>query len=116
MPATGVKRSGPHRVEQNRPKMYDRAAIVLRADRDQQPRRFRVHKEFLQMPGSAPSGWRCARRGLPFRYHEVSLPTNARYLNALAAVDDPTQGAKVGRCFMRLHAHGLIAQIPRTRR
>ena len=24
--------------------------------------------------------------------------------------------AKVGRCFRRLHAHGLIAKIPRTRR
>ncbi len=69
------------------------------------------------MPGSAPSGWRCASGvAYLFRYHEVSLPTNARYLNALAAADDPTQGAKVGRCFMRLHAHGLIAKIPRTRR
>jgi ribosomal protein S19E (S16A) len=24
--------------------------------------------------------------------------------------------AKVGRCFRRLHAHGLIAKTPRTRR
>jgi hypothetical protein len=127
-----------------------------------------------------------------FRYREVSLQANARYLDALAAVDDPTKGkqalqrltttkrdaagrpsspwgpgfnpmaqldadlfkslmdgehslrgftnrdirsqltktswlrscaddaktasAKVGRCFRRLHAHGLIAKIPRTRR
>ena len=126
------------------------------------------------------------------RYREVSLQANARCLDALAAVDDPTQGkqalqrlstmkkdaagrpssvvgpgfnplaqldatlfkslmagehclhgftnrdirskltstrllsscaddpkkasAKVGRCFRRLHAHGLIAKIPRTRR
>ena len=123
-----------------------------------------------------------------FRYREVSLQANARYLDAPAAVDDPTKGkqalqrlttakkdaanrscpgfnplaqldadlfkslmdgehslrgftnrdirsqlaktrslrwcaddpkkasAKLGRCFRRLHAHGLIAKIPRTRR
>ena len=27
-----------------------------------------------------------------FRYREVALPANARYLDALAAVDDPTPG------------------------
>jgi hypothetical protein len=27
-----------------------------------------------------------------FRYREVSLQANARYLDALAVVDDPTQG------------------------
>ena len=123
-----------------------------------------------------------------FRYREVSLQANARYLDALAVVDDPTQGkqalqrlttaktdaagrscpgfnplaqhdatlfkslmagehclrgftnrdiraqlkstrllracaddpkkasARVSRSFRRLHAHGLIAKIPRTRR
>lgn len=123
-----------------------------------------------------------------FRYREISLQANARFLDALVAVDDPTAGkkalqrltttkkdaagrscpwfnpmaqhdatlfkslmvgehclhgftsrdirsrlsgtrwlrtcaddpkkvsAKVGRCFRRLHAHGLIAKIPRTRR
>ena len=31
--------------------------------------------------------------------------------------NDPKKAsAKVGRCFRRLHAHGLIAKIPRTRR
>jgi hypothetical protein len=34
-----------------------------------------------------------------------------------ACADDPKKAsAKVGRCFRRLHAHGLIAKIPRTRR
>jgi hypothetical protein len=38
-----------------------------------------------------------------------------RWLRACA--DDPKKAsAKVGRCFRRLHAHGLIAKIPRTRR
>ena len=41
--------------------------------------------------------------------------TKARWLHSCA--DDPKQAsAKVGRCFRRLHAHGLIAKIPRTRR
>ncbi len=30
--------------------------------------------------------------------------------------DPKKASAKVGRCFRRLHAHGLIAKIPRTRR
>ena len=41
--------------------------------------------------------------------------TGTRWLRACA--DDPKNAsAKVGRCFRRLHAHGLIAKIPRTRR
>ena len=41
--------------------------------------------------------------------------TGTRWLRACA--DDPKKAsAKVGRCFRRLHAHGLIAKIPRTRR
>ena len=38
-----------------------------------------------------------------------------RWLRSRA--DDPKKAnAKLGRCFRRLHAHGLIATIPRTRR
>jgi hypothetical protein len=41
--------------------------------------------------------------------------SGTRWLRACA--DDPKKAsAKVGRCFRRLHAHGLIAKIPRTRR
>ena len=41
--------------------------------------------------------------------------SGTRWLHASA--DDPKKAsAKVGRCFRRLHAHGLIAKIPRTRR
>jgi len=40
--------------------------------------------------------------------------TGTRWLCACA--DDPKKAnAKVGRCFRRLHLHGLIANIPRTR-
>jgi hypothetical protein len=41
--------------------------------------------------------------------------SGTRWLSACA--DDPKKAsAKVGRCFRRLHAHGLIAKIRRTRR
>ena len=41
---------------------------------------------------SVPSCFdRMLLRGHLFRYREVSLQANARYLDALAAVDDPTQ-------------------------
>ena len=41
--------------------------------------------------------------------------TGTRWLRACA--DDPKKAsAKVGRCFRPLHAHGLIAEIPHTRR
>lgn len=40
--------------------------------------------------------------------------TGTRWLRA--ASDPKKASAKVGRCFRRLHAHGLIAKIPRTRR
>lgn len=153
------------------------------------PNEFRVRKQVLR-DGKQRNEWVQLRKGVAylFRYREVSLQANARYLDALAAVDDPTQGkqalqrlttakkdaagrccpgfnplaqhdatlfkslmagehclhgftnrdirarlastqllrscaddpkkasAKVGRCFRRLHAHGLIAKIPRTRR
>ena len=38
---------------------------------------------------------RDAQRGrLPIRYREVSLQANARYLDALAAVEDPTNAKR----------------------
>lgn len=153
------------------------------------PNEFRVRKQALR-DGKQRTEWVELRKGVVylFRYREVSLQANARYLDALAVVDDPTQGkqalqrlttakksaagrscpgfnplaqpdatlfkslmagehclhgfanrdirarltstllvrscvddpkkasAKVGRCFRRLHAHGLIAKIPNTRR
>lgn len=51
-----------------------------------------------------------------FTNHDIrSRLSGTRWLRACA--DDPKKAsAKVGRCFRRLHAHGLIAKIPRTRR
>ncbi len=179
-----------HRVKQNWLKMYDKEGLVLRIETViNNPNEFRVRKQVLR-DGKQRTEWVELRKGVAylFRYSEVSLQANARYLDALAVVDDPTQGkqalqrlttankdaagrscpgfnplaqndatlfkslmagehclhgftnrdirarltstpllrscaddpkkasAKVGRCFRRLHAHGLIAKIPRTRR
>jgi hypothetical protein len=179
-----------HRVKQNWLKMYDKAGLVLRIETViNNPEEFRVRKQVLR-EGKQRAEWVPLRKGVAylFRYREISLQANARYLDALAAVDDPTPGkqalqrltttkkdaagrscpgfnplakpdadlfkslmagehclhgftnrdirarlaktqllrscvndpkkasAKVGRCFRRLHAHGLIAKIPRTRR
>jgi hypothetical protein len=41
--------------------------------------------------------------------------TGTRWLRACANAPK-TAGAKVGRCSRRLHAQGLFAKIPRTRR
>ena len=54
------------------------------------------------MACSAPSGCSCRAwegRAWPIccRYREVSRQANARYLDALAAVDDPTQGKQALR-------------------
>jgi hypothetical protein len=179
-----------HRVKQNWMKMYDKAGLVLRVETViNNPQEFRVRKQVLR-DGKQRAEWVSLRKGVAylFRYREVSLQANARYLDALAAVDDPTPGkqalqrltttkkdaagrscpgfnplaqhdatlfkslmagehclhgftnrdirtrlastqllrscdndpkktsAKVGRCFRRLHAHGLIAKVLRTRR
>ena len=53
-------------------------------------------------------------RGLSNRDLRSRL-TGTRWLRASASNPKKAR-AKVGRCFRRLHAHGLIARIPRTRR
>jgi hypothetical protein len=47
--------------------------------------------------GKQRAEWVQLRKGVAclIRYREVSLQTNARYLHALAAVDDPTRGKQV---------------------
>jgi hypothetical protein len=47
------------------------------------------------MTFAAPyKNWRALYRVLGSRYREVSLLANARYLNALAVVDDPTEAKR----------------------
>jgi len=179
-----------HRVKENWIKMYDKSSLVLRVETViNSPEEFRVRKT-VRRQGQARMEWVPLRKGVAylFRYQEVSMLANARYLTALAAVDDPTevkrdldrvttrkkdasgrscaafnplarpdtelfravmdgqhclrgftnrdiraklqstphlkscvkdhkkQSCTVSCIFRRLHAHGLIAKIPRTRR
>jgi hypothetical protein len=83
-----------HRVKQNWLKMYDKAGLVLRIETViNNPNEFRVRKQVLR-DGKQRTEWVQLRKGVAylFRYREVSLQANARYLDALAVVDDPTQG------------------------
>jgi len=83
-----------HRVKQNWMKMYDKAGLVLRVETViNNPQEFRVRKQVLR-DGRQRAEWVALRKGVAylFRYREVSLQANARYLDALAAVDDPTPG------------------------
>ena len=83
-----------HRVKQNWLKMVDKARLVLRIETViNNPEEFRVRKQVLR-DGKQRAQWVQLRKGVAylFRYREVSLPANARYLDALAALDDPTKG------------------------
>jgi hypothetical protein len=85
-----------HRVKQNWLKMYDKAGLVLRVETViNNPEEFRVRKQVVRN-GKQRTEWVAMRKGVAylFRYREVSLQANARYLDALAAVDDPTDAKR----------------------
>lgn len=175
-----------HRMKQNGIKMYDKHGCVLRIETViNQPYEFKVRRRGVRQ-GQVVIDWFPMTKGVAnlYRYAEVSRAANRRYLDALAAVDDPTtarrqlqslarpvrqkgrscrgfnpacaqdvqlfaavmrgehllqgfrnrdlrpqllgpartlqQGrrasARVSRLLQRLHAHGLIAKVPRSRR
>jgi hypothetical protein len=81
-----------HRVKENWIQMYDKSSLVLRVETViNNPEDFRVRK-CVTRKGESKTEWVAMRKGVAylFRYREVSLLANARYLNALAVVDDPT--------------------------
>src|SRR3954452_20630840 len=81
-----------HRVKENWLKMYDKSGLVLRVETViNNPEEFRVRKQVLRK-GRRHTERVATRKGVAylFRYHEVSLQANSRYLDALATVDDPT--------------------------
>jgi hypothetical protein len=81
-----------HHVEENSIKMYDKAGRVLRIEVTiNQPRRFLVYRERTRH-GHRQRCWGKMRKGiadLPRRV-ELSRAANARYLDALSVVPDPT--------------------------
>lgn len=81
-----------HRMKQNWLKMYDKAGFVLRIETVlNQPEEFRVRRR-VRRGRRRVTAWVPLRKSVAylFRYREVSLQSNSRYLNALAQVYDPT--------------------------
>lgn len=95
-----------HRVEENSIKMYDKAGRVLRIEVTiNQPRRFLVYRERTRR-GHPQRCWGKMRKGIADipRRVELSRAANARYLDALSVVLDPTP------------VHQLFDPISRQRR
>jgi hypothetical protein len=66
--------------------------VVLRVETVlNQPEGFRVRRQ-VRRGGRRVTAWVPLRKSVAylFRYREISLQSNSRYLNALAQVDDPT--------------------------
>ena len=85
-----------HRVKENWLKMYDKSGLVLRVETViNNPEEFRVRKQ-VSRKGKRQTEWVEMRKGVTylFRYREVSLQANGRYLDALAVVDDPTNAKR----------------------
>jgi hypothetical protein len=81
-----------HRMKGNWIKMYDKHGVVLRVETViNDPTEFRVRKR-VRRQGKWVTQWCEMRKGVAnlFRYREVSLAANDRYLQALAAVEDPS--------------------------
>jgi hypothetical protein len=73
-------------------KMYDKAGLVLRVETViNQPEEFRVRRR-VRRRGRRRTESVPLRKSVAylFRYRDVSAQSTARYLNALAQVDDPT--------------------------
>lgn len=80
-----------HRVKSNWLKMYDKFGWVLRIETViNDPREFRVRR-LRTRGGRREMVWCPMNKGVinRYRYREVALASNRRYLDALAVVDDP---------------------------
>jgi hypothetical protein len=80
-----------HRVKNNWLKMYDKFGWVLRIETViNDPREFRVRR-LRTRDGRREMVWCPMNKGVInlYRYREVALAANRRYLDALAVVDDP---------------------------
>lgn len=80
-----------HRMKENWIKSYDKFGVILRVETViNQPREFRVFRSGTRN-GCTVRAWFPMRKGVSnlFRYREVSLSANMRYLDALAVVADP---------------------------
>jgi hypothetical protein len=86
-PGAAVK----HWVKRNALKMYDKDGTVLRIETViNNPKEFFVHRVRHKQDGSEEVGWFPMSKGVAnlYRYAQVGQQANARYLEALAVVDD----------------------------
>jgi hypothetical protein len=84
-----------HFMKRNWLKMYDKLGLLLRVETViNQPGEFKVLRERQHRDGSSSLGWfpLCKGVGNMHHYQSQALACNYRYLEALAAVDDPTPG------------------------
>jgi hypothetical protein len=82
-----------HFMKRNWLKMYDKLGLLLRVETViNQPGEFKVLRERQHRNGSKSTGWfaMCKGVGNMHHYQSHALACNQRYLDALAAVDDPT--------------------------
>ena len=79
-------------MKRNWIKMYNKEGSVLRVETViNQPDEFKVRRR-VRRQGRHVMAWVPLRKGVAFlpRYRQICAQTNARYLDALAHVDDPT--------------------------
>lgn len=84
-----------HRMKSNWLKMYDKFGLILRVETViNQPGEFKVYRECAHQDGTVSKGWYPMLKGVGnlHHYQRHALACNQRYLQALAAVDDPTPG------------------------
>jgi hypothetical protein len=82
-----------HRMKMNGIKMYDKHGSVLRIETViNHPYEFKIRRQGRRK-GQELTGWFPMAKGVAnlYRYAEVSLMANDRYLNALSAVSDPSK-------------------------
>jgi len=87
-----------HRVKGNWIKMYDKAGSVLRIEMViNQPEEYRIRRKTCVEGGKKILRWVGLRKGVAylFRYRDVSLAANRRYLDALAVIQDPSPTIKL---------------------
>jgi len=85
-----------HRMKANWIKMYDKTGCLLRVETViNQPEEFRVRRR-VRRNGKRVTCWVPMRKGVAwlFRYRDVSIRSNQRYLNALAEVADPSTAVR----------------------
>jgi len=84
-----------HFMKRNWLKMYDKLGLLLRVETViNQPGEFKVLRDCQHRDGTRSLGWfpMCKGVGNLHHYQSHALACNLRYLEALAAIDDPTPG------------------------